>query len=114
MDHPAPRAALPVLRCRPKVAFDPADVVVACIESGASALLLDEGALPPAFFDLSSGVAGALVQRLATYGVRMAAVVPNPSIHSRPFQDFAREASAGKQFRFFSDREHAIAGLADL
>jgi hypothetical protein len=92
--------------------LDPADVVVACIESGARALLLDDGALPPAFFDLSTGVAGALVQRLTTYGVRMAAVVPDPSIHSRPFQDFAREAGTGRQFRFFPDREQAIAWLA--
>lgn len=91
--------------------IDPAKAVVACIESGARALLLDDGALPPAFFDLSTGVAGAMVQRLVTYGVRMAALVPDPSIHSRPFQDFAREADAGRQFRFFSDRERAVAWL---
>lgn len=92
--------------------FDPAAVVVACIESGARSLLFDQGTLPPEFFDLSTGMAGALVQRLTTYGIRMAAVVPNPSIHSRPFQDFAREASTGRQFRFFSDREQAVEWLA--
>ena len=91
--------------------FDPGAVVVACIESGAHGLLLDHGALPPGFFDLSTGVAGALVQRLTTYGIRMAAVVPDPAVHSRPFQDFAREASAGRQFRVFPDREQAVGWL---
>ncbi len=92
--------------------FDPSAAVVACIESGARGLLLAQGSLPPEFFDLSTGVAGALVQRLTTYGVRMAAVVPDPAIHSRPFQDFAREANNGRQFRFFSDREQAVRWLA--
>lgn len=90
---------------------DPAALVTACIESGARALLCDRGALPPEFFDLSTGVAGALVQRLTTYEIRMAAVVPDPSVHSRAFQDFAREADSGRWFRFFSDRERAVAWL---
>lgn len=91
---------------------DPSDVVVACIESGARALLFGEGTLPPGFFDLSTGVAGALVQRLATYGIRMAAVVPDLSVHSGPFQDFAREANAGTRLRFLPDRERAAGWLA--
>lgn len=93
--------------------FDPAGVVVTCIESGARGLLLDQGSLPPEFFDLSTGIAGALVQRLTTYGIRMAAVVPDPTIHSRPFQDFAREASTGRHFRFFPDREQAVEWLSE-
>lgn len=88
--------------------FDPA---TACIEAGERRLLLDEGALPPEFFDLSTGVAGALVQRVTQYGIRMAAVVPDPSVHSGPFQDFAREASRGGMFRFFPDREKAVEWL---
>ncbi|HEX2208801.1 MAG TPA: DUF4180 domain-containing protein [Longimicrobium sp.] len=91
--------------------FDPAGAVTACIESGAGALLIDRDALPPEFFDLSTRVAGTMVQRLALYGIRMAAVVPDPSIHSPSFQDFAREANAGSQFRFFPDREQAIEWL---
>ena len=88
------------------------DPVTACIESGARALLADDGALPPAFFDLSTGVAGAMVQRLTQYEIRMAAVVPDPSVHSGPFQDFAREANARRSaFRFFPDRASAVAWL---
>ncbi|HEX2204364.1 MAG TPA: DUF4180 domain-containing protein [Longimicrobium sp.] len=95
----------------PAGAFDPSAAVVACIESGERALLADEGALPPAFFDLSTGVAGAMVQKLTQYGLRMAVVVPDPSVHSGPFQDFAHEASRSATFRFFPDRASAVAWL---
>ena len=88
--------------------FDPAGVVASCIESGAHALLIDRAALPDAFFDLSSGVAGELLHRLSVYGIRLAAVVPDPAAHSQPFQDFLREANRGKQFRFCTRREDAV------
>ena len=93
---------------------DPAAVVTSCIESGAHQLLLDEGALPPAFFDVSTGVAGDLVQRLTLYGIRMAAVVPDPALHSRSFQEFAHEANQGTQFRFFRTRDQAAEWLESM
>ena len=92
-------------------AFSGAAVVTQCIESGARAVLLDRDALPAAFFDLSSGVAGDLVHRLTLYGIRMAAVVPDVGSHSGPFQDFVREADRGTQFRFFPTRGEAAAWL---
>jgi hypothetical protein len=88
-----------------------ADPVRAGIESGARRILADDGALPPAFFDLSTGVAGGIVQRLTQYEIRMATVVPDVSAHSGPFQDFAREANHGRWFRFFPDRGQALAWL---
>jgi hypothetical protein len=97
---------------QPAGTFDPVAVVAHCIESGMDRLLLDTAALPPEFFDLSMGVTGALVQRLTQYEIRMAGVVPDPSIHSKPFQDFAREAGKNPWFRFFPTREQAIAWLS--
>jgi PadR family transcriptional regulator AphA len=86
--------------------------VRACIESGERKLLIDHDALPAEFFDLSTGVAGSMVQKLTQYEIRMAAVVRDSSIHSQPFQDFAREANTGRSwFRFFPDRESAVAWL---
>lgn len=90
---------------------DPLAEVVRCIEQGAHALLFDRGALPPAFFDLSTGVAGELAQKLVNYGLRMAAVVPDLSAHSPHFRDFARESNAGRRLRFFPTRQEAIAWL---
>lgn len=87
---------------------DPVAAVVGCIEHGARALLLDAGALPAAFFDLRTGVAGDVVQKLVNYGVRMAAVVPDLGAHPERFREFAREANEGQQFRFFATRGEAI------
>lgn len=78
---------------------------------GEKSLVQAEDALPPEFFDLSTGVAGALVQRVTQYGIRMAAVVPDPAAHSGPFQDFAREANRGATFRFFPSRAEAVEWL---
>jgi hypothetical protein len=91
---------------------DPLGAVVACIESGTFALLLDDGALPAAFFDLRTGVAGDVVQKLVNYGVRMAAVVPALDAHSVRFREFAGEANRFAQFRFFATRAEAITWLA--
>jgi hypothetical protein len=43
----------------------------------------------------------------------MAAVLPDPSIHSARFQDFAREANRGRQIRFFATRGEAVAWLEE-
>jgi hypothetical protein len=86
---------------------DPVAAVFGCIEQGVQALLLDAGALPAAFFDLRTGVAGELVQKLVNYGIRMAAVVPDLAARPERFREFAREANAGRQFRFFATRDEA-------
>ena len=91
--------------------FGPSVVVAACIEDGHYALLLDSAELPRDFFNLSSGLIGDLVRRLTLYGIRMAAVVPDPTVHSRPFQDFDREANRGTQLKFVRSREEAVAWL---
>jgi hypothetical protein len=87
---------------------DPIAALVRCIEGGSRALLLDRDAIPDAFFDLATGVAGELVQKLTNYGVRMAAVVPDLPVQPLRFREFVREANAGRQFRFFATRQEAI------
>jgi hypothetical protein len=75
---------------------------------------LDDGAIPREFFDLSTRVAGELLHRLGIYGIRLAAVVPDPTTHSVPFQDFVREANRGGPYRFFANRSEAMAWLEGL
>jgi hypothetical protein len=94
--------------------FEPMALVVGCMEHGTEAVLVDQGALPAAFFDLSTGLAGEVVQKLANYRLHMAVVLPDPSIHSPRFQEFAREANRSAQCRFFATREAAIDWLASL
>jgi hypothetical protein len=92
---------------------DPLAAIVRCIEQGAGGLLFDGDALPAAFFDLSTGVAGELAQKLVNYGLRMAVVVPDLERHSPHFRDFAREANRGRQLRFLPTRGEAVGWLMD-
>jgi hypothetical protein len=92
-------------------AFEPAAVAIACIEHGSRHLLLDEPALPAAFFDLSSGLAGELLHHLGKYAMRLAVVVPDPTVHSAAFQEFVLESNRGGRFRFFPTRGEAVAWL---
>jgi len=86
-------------------------LVSACIESGSGALLLDEATTPAEFFDLSTRVAGELLHGLSKYSLRLAVVVPDLSIHSQAFQDFARESNRGSLTRFFTSRRDAVEWL---
>ena len=91
--------------------FDADTLVAICIERGAGALLLDEDRIPPAFFDLGTRVAGELLHGLSKYRLCLAAVVRDLSRHPKTFQDFAREANRGSQFRVFATREAALEWL---
>ena len=58
--------------------------------------------LDPAFTRLSSGVAGAVVQKFANYRVRL--VVVGPVEHpSGPLRDWMREANEGRELWFVAD-----------
>jgi hypothetical protein len=93
---------------------DPVAAAVSCVEQRARALLLDGLALSAAFFDLSTGVAGELMQKLTNYDIRMAGVVPDLLAQSPRFREFVREANAGTQVRFFTTRQEAKAWLESL
>lgn len=96
---------------KPADAFTPHAVVAACFEQGQQALLIERDALPPAFFDLRTGMAGELAQRLTLYGIRLACVVPDLASQPGRFVDYARESNRGSQIRFFASRAEAEAWL---
>ena len=91
--------------------FAPMDVVAACFEQSTQALLMDRPALPPEFFDLRTGIAGELVQKLTQYGIRLACVVPDLEDQPARFQEFAREANRRSRVRFFASRGEAVEWL---
>jgi hypothetical protein len=67
----------------------------------------------PEFFDLSSGFAGEMVQKLANYGIRAGVVVAEMSDYSDAFRDFARESSRSGRARFFRSSSEAISWLSE-
>ena len=83
-----------------------------CVSAGSRTALLYADNLPGKFFDLSSGQAGTILQKLRTYRVRLAVVAPKERvIPSLRFHEMAREERRSGQFALFETREAAAAWL---
>ncbi|HSG87659.1 MAG TPA: DUF4180 domain-containing protein [Pseudomonadales bacterium] len=67
---------------------------------------LDEAEVSPRFFELSSGVAGDVLQKCANYHYRLAIVVPEPALHGERFVELAREHRNHDLVRFPRTRPH--------
>lgn len=88
-------------------------IVEACLSGGVDAVLLYAHNLTPAFFDLSSGEAGAILQKLRQYRIRLAVVCPPDSVRfSRRFGDALAEERQNQYFKVCETRGDALAWLA--
>jgi sugar phosphate isomerase/epimerase len=87
----------------------------ACFSNGLRLVLLYAKNLTDGFFDLSSGEAGAVLQKLRNYGVRLALVCPPGSVQfSSRFGEMLAEEQLGSHFGVFETREAARAWLGRL
>ena len=93
-------------------ASDARELVAACLEHGAACVLLDSEALTPAFFDLRTGLAGELLQKLQNYRIRLALVVPDERAHGERVAELLREAKRSTSFRALPSRADAERWLA--
>lgn len=104
---------------QPEVAFMTQDrdvrlLLEACFSAGSRAALLYADNLPTEFFDLSSGVAGEVLQKLRNYRVRLAVVARPGSVHfSSRFGELLEEERRGTDFGVFETRESARAWLSE-
>jgi hypothetical protein len=95
------------------VADDAARVVEACLSESVNAALLYAPNLTERFFDLSSGDAGTVLQKLRNYRLRLAVVCPPGSVRfSSRFSEVVAEERRGPWFGVFDTREAALAWLA--
>jgi hypothetical protein len=107
------RNGVPIVECAADLgAGDALDLIVACLENHSSRLLLEAHRLPEAFFDLRTGFAGELVQKLQNYQLRTGAVFPSEEGYGERFREFLSEARRGGSFRVFATRAEAEAWLA--
>ena len=94
-------------------ATDVGRLIEDCFSSGARKALLYAENLPHKFFDLSSGDAGLILQKLRTYHVRLAVVAPKERVvPTSRFTEMAAEERRSGQFALFETREAAAAWLA--
>jgi hypothetical protein len=84
----------------------------ACFAHGVRAVVLYASNLPASFFDLSSGVAGSLLQTLQNYRVRLAVVCPPETVQlSSRFGELLAETQRAGDFGVFATRAAARAWL---
>ncbi len=70
-------------------------------------------ALPPAFLDLKTGFAGAILQKFVNYGFRVAILgdTSQEQARSKPLTDFIRETNKGNQIWFCASYDDLVARL---
>jgi len=89
---------------------DALDIAAVCGENETSLLLLYYENLAPGFFDLRTGLAGAILQKFVMYRIRVAAVIPSENIKGR-FREMVVESNRGSHFRVFERKDYAIKWL---
>lgn len=90
---------------------DVVELIASCFEHQARLVLLYAENLPERFFDLSSGEAGTILQKLRNYQIRLALVVDPGHTQSPRFRELVSEELRGNDFRLFDDRAAAEAWL---
>lgn len=86
---------------------DVLDLVGLCGENDSNRVLLHESNLSEDFFDLKTGLAGAMFQKFSNYAMKAVAVVNFKNIKSERFKELMSESNKGNQFHFYSDRDTA-------
>ena len=88
---------------------DVMDVVGAAYDAAGIVLTPDD--VDASFFDLRSGLAGELFQKVTNYGLRLALVLPDPGGHGPRWVELAHEHANHRVIRFLSSREEAEAWI---
>ena len=65
------------------------------------------------FFDLSSGLAGEIAQKLVNYGFRFAIIGDYSGYTSKALHDFIYESNKGRHLYFVADEDEALKKLGD-
>ncbi|MDR2528770.1 MAG: DUF4180 domain-containing protein [Synergistaceae bacterium] len=77
-----------------------------CARNGTYLLLVEGKRLSEDFLRLRTGVAGAVLQKFAIYGVKVAAVLDKDRAKGK-FKEFLAESNRGSMFRVYEDHAEA-------
>lgn len=75
-------------------------------------IAIQKEVFPPAFFQLSSGLAGAILQKVVTYAFRIAIYGDYSLYTSKPLRDFIYESNNQKTINFVATQEDALSRLS--
>lgn len=91
---------------------DGLQIMVDLYYQGYGEMILHEPNITPEFFDLKTGIAGEILQKFATYRVRLVIVGDFARYESKSLRDFIFESNKGGQINFLSSVEEAVAKLS--
>lgn len=91
---------------------DGLSLVAACAENGTNKVMLPAACLSESFLQLSTRVAGLVLQKLVNYNIKAVAVLDADQARGK-FKDFLIEANRGKLFHAFEDRGQAESWLLE-
>lgn len=93
---------------------DALDLIGEARSADATFVVIPLGRLDPSFFELRTMLAGEMLQKFATYQVRVAIVGDTSAIcaESKSLRDFIREANRGVAAWFVQNREELALRLA--
>jgi len=84
------------------------DLVAACGEYGTHRLLIQAENLPPEFYQLKTGLAGAILLKFSNYYLKVAALLTPELVNQGRFREMALEANrSSREFKIFYDRPQA-------
>lgn len=75
-------------------------------------IIIHEQVIAPAFFNLSSGLAGAILQKCSTYNIRLAIVGYFDRYPGQSLKDFIFESNKGRQVNFLASVAEALEKLS--
>lgn len=90
---------------------DGLDLIQEFIFSDTNKIIVHKEDLASGFFDLSTGLAGEILQKFVNYRIKLAIVGDFGNIASEPLKAFIRESNRGTQIFFLENTETAIARL---
>ena len=77
-------------------------------EHGCHDIAVNKAAVTEDFFNLSTGIAGEVVQKFVNYGYRLAIIGDFSGYTSKPLKDYMYECNNGKHLYFVANESEAI------
>lgn len=87
---------------------DALDLMADCYYQGASDIIIHRKNITPAFFDLSTGIAGEVLQKFSNYRVKLAIVGDFKEEVSSSLKDFMYESNRTGRILFVGSADEAL------
>ncbi|MEY8353415.1 DUF4180 domain-containing protein [Lachnospiraceae bacterium 54-53] len=87
-------------------------LVTVSFEYECEAIIINKSSITEEFFDLSTRLAGEIVQKYVNYGMRLAIIGDFSNYKSKALHDFIYECNHGRNLYFVKDENEALLKLS--